>query len=798
MKHSALSSLSVLSLLIGTLSLVGCGGSFNMPDSVVSSQGAAPPIVGGVFGGHAPIVGSHVYLLSPSTVNYGGAGTGATLGVATSLLGTGTTTTPGGYPLHTNTATGGDPNIPAGWQYVITDTNGQFNLTDAYTCTAGEPVYVYSYGGNATGGSPTTANNPGIVLLAVLGNCPANLTSTTGNFSSGSTALQYLYVNEVSTVSAAYVFQPFSTVATTAALSSAIYVGTSGSTQALLGIQDAALTAGQLYDIQGGGTLSTTPVGEGHVANYQTQSETVEFVGGQPVLVTTPNAGNGIVPQAVIDTLANILADCVDSNNTATVPATQCTSLFNNTRETGDSAGTAPTDTARAAINLARYPAGNNSTGNTPSNLTTIYALGNGTVPYTPHLTAQPNDFTLGILYPNGEVHGYGATNGDVERAESVAVDQLGQIWITAQGGGGGAGVTPVPSADRWSPVGVVNAQNNSSANGSYIYGYVSIDGSNDAWTGNANSTTGIFFAGSNGSFRTVYGAGYTTAYTIIATQADDAFFFASNAGTAAGTGATYNTFGNSQMWEYNVNGTLLSSSATCNGHTAAFVYTCISPSIIADTDYVAHGAIESAAAGGHLWLTSENADEISRVSPAGVADWKITGLGSQPEFPAIDANGNGWIPGYSANEVYKVTSGGTRTNLTSANTGATLNNPFGSAIDGNNNLWVTIRCGGPGNDCTKPETDAATLVEINTTNNQAISPPNNYSPVAWSTTGTVFKEFSDPLNIAIDPSGNLWITNYDGTTPANSSVVEIVGAAAPVVTPLAVAAGTNALGAKP
>ena len=69
---------------------------------------------------------------------------------------------------------------------------------------------------------------------------------------------------------------------------------------------------------------------------------------------------------------------------------------------------------------------------------------------------------------------------------------------------------------------------------------------------------------------------------------------------------------------------------------------------------------------------------------------------------------------------------------------------------------------------------------------------------MAWSTTGTVFKEFSDPLNIAIDPSGNLWITNYDGTTPANSSVVEIVGAAAPVVTPLAVAAGTNALGAKP
>jgi hypothetical protein len=787
MKLSALPSLSVLSLLIGTLSLVGCGGAMDMPDSVVNPEGAAPPIVGAVYGGHAPIVGSHVYLLQASTSGYGT--------VATSLLGTGTTTNPGGFALHTNSATNLDHNIPVGWQYVITDAGGNFNLSGAYTCTAGEPVYVYSYGGNATGGSPTTANNTGIVLLAILGNCPANLTSTTGNFSSGSTALNFLYVNEVSTVAAAYVFQPFTTVAASAALSSAIFVGTSGTSQAVLGIENAAETAGQLYDIQGRGQLSTIPVGEGHLANTRTVG--LGIVGGVPTFV--PNAGNGIVPQAVIDTLANIIADCVDSNNTATVPATQCTNLFNNTRETGDSAGIAPPDTARAIMNLARYPAGNNSTANAPSNLTTIYALGQGIVPYTPHLTAQPNDFTLGILYPFGEVHGYGATNGDVQLAESVAVDSLGQIWITAQGGGGGAGTTPSPSADRWTPLGVPNAENNTSAIGNYIYGYVSIDGGNNAWTGNADSTTGMFFAGSNGSFTTSFGAGFTQAYTVVANQAGDAFFFASNAGgtTTPTTGPTYDTFGNFQMWEYNGSGTLISSSATCAGHTGPFVYTCISPSVFPTGDDVAHGAIDTA---GHLWLTSEGTggDRIARVSPAGVADFTITIPSNQPEFPSIDANGNGWIPGYSANEVYKVTSAGVRTNLTSANTGGTLNNPFGSAIDGNNNLWVTIRCGGPTNNCNAPEADAATLVEINTTNNQAISPVNNYSPVALSTAGAVFKEFTDPLNVAIDPSGNLWITNYDGTTPANSSVVEIVGAAAPVVTPLSVAAGTGKFGVKP
>jgi hypothetical protein len=191
-------------------------------------------------------------------------------------------------------------------------------------------------------------------------------------------------------------------------------------------------------------------------------------------------------------------------------------------------------------------------------------------------------------------------------------------------------------------------------------------------------------------------------------------------------------------------------------------------------------------------------------VNSAGTNQWLINTDTQQPEFVAIDNGGNGWIPSYEANIVYKITTGGTSTTLTSANTGAALVYPFGSAVDGNGNVWITSRCG-PGNDC-GTYTNSRTLVEINGTGtttpgtiNTAISPPTNYLPeTQYGGTNTFVTTLTDPLNIAIDPSGNIWITNYN--SGGISSVTEIIGTAAPVVTPLSAAAAAtpNKLGAKP
>ena len=95
-----------------------------------------------------------------------------------------------------------------------------------------------------------------------------------------------------------------------------------------------------------------------------------------------PNNANSTVPQTTINTLANILAACVNS----ATGSTNCTTLFTNAESAGSS-GTAPTDTATAAINIAHNP------GNA---IAALYGLQPGTgAPYPTDLSSQPHDFTV-------------------------------------------------------------------------------------------------------------------------------------------------------------------------------------------------------------------------------------------------------------------------------------------------------------------------------------------------------------------------------------------------------------------
>ena len=95
---------------------------------------------------------------------------------------------------------------------------------------------------------------------------------------------------------------------------------------------------------------------------------------------------------------------------------------------------------------------------------------------------------------------------------------------------------------------------------------------------------------------------------------------------------------------------------------------------------------------------------------------------------------------------------------------------PQAIAIDGSGNAWIAN-----GN-------TVSSITEIS-------SGGTTLSPVAGYTGGGV----DGPDAIAIDPSGNVWISNNGN----NNFITELIGAATPVVTPLATGVKNSTLGSK-
>jgi hypothetical protein len=190
--------------------------------------------------------------------------------------------------------------------YVLTDTGGSFSISGDYTCTAGQQVYLLALGGNP--GLPTGEVNPALALMAAFGACPEGQT----NFVS---TVPYVSLNEVTTVAAVYALSGFMTDAT--------HVGYAATPGALQGIANAFRTVTNLVDIATG------------VARIQN-------IGG-----------NGDVPQPEINSLANLLVTCVNSDGTS-----GCAPLFSNAPGLS---GKPPTDTIVAALNIAHNPAANAS-----------------------------------------------------------------------------------------------------------------------------------------------------------------------------------------------------------------------------------------------------------------------------------------------------------------------------------------------------------------------------------------------------------------------------------------------------
>jgi DNA-binding beta-propeller fold protein YncE len=568
------SASSPLYLVLACLLPLGLIGC-SVESTATPTADAGLAITGKVMGGQQAIVGARVYLFAANAGVFTPNATGYG-NASLSLL-----TSQTGTTLDSNGgATNGD-------YYVTTGTAGAFSITGDYSCTANTQVYLYAVGGNAGSGANSAAG-----LLAVLGNCP-------GGASAFAAGTPYVVINEVSTVAAAYVFAGFAT--------DAVHVSSSGTSLAKTGIANAFANAANLETIGTGVALATTP------------------------------AGNGIVPENEINTLANILASCVNSNGAVTGPTnpTACYTLFTNALS-GGATGAQPTDTATAAINMAHNPG---------VNMTALYALSTATPPFGPALSTQPNDFTLGLIYSGGGLNSVGG----------LAIDGLGDIWLANDGSN---------SLSEFSPTGAaISTSSGFTGGGLSNPTGLAIDNSGALWTSSPANNRISEFA-SNGTAITS-SSGYT------------------GGGLNSPRSVAIDASGN--VWVGNSSGNSISEFSS--GGTA----------ITTSSGYTGGGLSNPRAASidgsGNVWLPNNSGNSLSKFNSAGTAlstSSGYTGGGlNAPKDLALDSSGNVWVANNGGSTISKFNNSGTAITTSSGYSGGGLNAPIVVAIDGAGNVWA-------------------------------------------------------------------------------------------------------------
>lgn len=298
-----------------------------------------------------------------------------------------------------NTASGG-ANPAAGYAAALptaigtatTDSSGNWSVSGLPSCVSGsDEIYLVASGGKEIGNSTT---NSALVLTSVGGPCGAQFTF---NFD----------INEVTTVATEFALAGFS--------SDYLHVGTKSTNT--VGLTNAFATVNNLVNlsITGGSARTVTPAYTTAPAN------------------TTPDVFSSIPPYDTINTLANVLASCV--NAAAGASDSACTTLFSYTGGSNSLAvgqngvqGPVAGNTADAALYIAHNPGLPSSSGFTENNVAAVWGLPAPQAPFGPTLAAAPNDFTLTVNFVSGGLGG--SSLGTAAGGNNLAIDTSGNLWV--------------------------------------------------------------------------------------------------------------------------------------------------------------------------------------------------------------------------------------------------------------------------------------------------------------------------------------------------------------------------------
>jgi hypothetical protein len=368
----------------------------------------------------------------------------------------------------------GSAAIPLG-PPVYTTAGGNFTLP-SYTCTAGSQVYLAGTGGQpiaATQTSPAVTNN-NLALMVGLGTC-------------GGTYLNnFINVNELTTVASVWALAPFMTGITN--------IGTSATNAT--GLANAFAAINELVTTSNGTIPGPTlPAG-------------------------------AVLPNTEINTLADILEQCVNSGGGAAGDGSNCGNLFG---LAPNAAGTIfPADTVTAAINIAQNPG---------RNLAALNALRSASPVFQPALSVNspPGSWMIAITYAvtavslaadgKGNIWGINDTSSNI-----TELDNTGAVVLNSTAGGSSPTVLAIDAGGSpW----VISTSNNTltklntagtsgttySGNGLNAPESVAIDGNGNVWVANSNSAFVSAFTPSGNPLpgSPFLGAGVSNPLTVVA-----------------------------------------------------------------------------------------------------------------------------------------------------------------------------------------------------------------------------------------------------------------------------------------
>jgi hypothetical protein len=587
----------------------------------------------------------------------------------------------------------------------LTDRNGFFSFAPgAYTCPQSDtPVYLLGIGGNAGSGDNSSA-----VEAAALGTCSNAKNS-------------FVQMNEVTTAAIAFVLSHFFSPTLGGSFGASDWFGGPSTSSGGTTVYSQGLVMGDEFTIPAIITSSTGLPNQNHTG-YTVETQK-------------------------INTIANILAECINSSGSTSTSETKttCGKLFNFTQ---NGSGTRPSDTLQAAVMMALNPT---------SKVTQLYNLIDATAPFGPFLTTPPNDWTIGVSYTSTGL-GLAVDTGTVS---TMDIDAAGRIWFpsNASGHAGAAYFDPTSQTFNgpFNTTGLVHPQQ------------VAIDANGMAWfNDSATPIVGGYMTSSPMS--SVLETLPNTVSNAVTIGADD----------RVNVGIT-----NGSLFEIANVTANRSNYAVESGVTFPFEVS----SIAGDTT---------------------NGEAVTVVNPTTtqMKSYHVTSGGGETDV--VDSNDDSGQVIFTGNDYISVRSfSGTGNNKDALCIyslskcfnlqGATKNTGEGIAIDGGKNLWVAetsdqaviqVPVNNPG----------AAAGAIYTNSGGANNIPNNEFLHGTNQGGTA----TAPYGIGVDATGNVWVTNAGCTTndcvPGSFTLTEIVGAGFPTITPVSaqITSGTDLVGTEP